>query len=171
MAVHQGFPAHPQPFLRAPRQHPPVCAPSPPQARWPFGALCLDYSEPIGLISPTTSVCPHNLWQIAACSGQKTEQGPWQRVRAINPLPAERGAHTRQPWRQHPKCQGLGLGGCKGQRRVQELQGDTLGWGQWQQLCRAWDEPFLGSGLLHSQQEEKDGGAWLQGLQSSSLCA
>lgn len=134
--MHQGFPAHPHLFLRAPRQHPPVCAPSPPQARWPFGALCLDYSEPIGLISPTTSVCPHNLWQIAACSGQKTEQGPWQRVRAINPLPAERGAHTRQPWRQHPKCQGLG--GCKGQRRVQELQGDTLGWGLWgQAFCTA----------------------------------
>lgn len=34
----------------------PIRAPSP-AARWPFGALCLDYCVPIGLISPRTYVC------------------------------------------------------------------------------------------------------------------
>lgn len=158
MAVHQGFPAHPHLFLCAPRQHPPAGAPSPPQARWPFGALCLDYSEPIGLISPTAYVCPHNLWQIAACGGQKTEQGPWQRVRAINPLPAERGAHA-PALEAAPKVPGAGAGGLQGAAAGAGAAGGHPGLGA------------LGSGLLHSQQEEKDGGAWLQGLQSSSLCA
>lgn len=156
MAVHQGFPAHPHLFLCAPRQHPPTGSPSPLQARWPFGALCLDYSEPIGLISPTTYVCPHNLWQIAACGGQKTEQGPWQRVRAINPLPAERGAHA-PALEAAPKVPGAG--GLQGAAAGAGAAGGHPGLGA------------LGSGLLHSQQEEKDGGAWLQGLQSSSLCA
>lgn len=121
----------------------PIRAPSP-AAQWPFGALCLDYCVPIGLISPRTYVCQRTSDRLQPTVLRSYRQHPGS---ASDP-------QTDCPWSWG--CVHASPNGCKQGvlQRAGAAEGG-LGWGQRQQHTSC----ALGSGFLHTQQGEKDGEA------------